>query len=153
MYYTTNREEDLRQWRKKMDEVLSNLMLTFLQLERSGKCCHGVSLSQCHVLDSLLKKESLSMNELSKQMGLAKSTMTRVVNNMVRKGWIMRTKDQEDSRLVNIRLTWKGKEMAEKLDVSSQEYVQRVLNHISSEKIPQVLQCLEWVVQSLKKEL
>ena len=91
------------------------------------------------------------MNELSKQMGLAKSTMTRVVNNMVRGGWIERVRDQGDRRLVNVRLTQQGMEMAEKLGASSQEYIERILNHIPEEKISQVVKSLRWIVKSVQK--
>jgi MarR family transcriptional regulator, organic hydroperoxide resistance regulator len=143
----------LRHLIKEMDEVLSGLTLAFLQLERSGKCCHGVTLSQCHALELLLKKGDLTMNELSRQMGLAKSTMTRIVNNMVRGGWIERVKDQGDRRLVNVRLTRKGREMAKTLGVSSQDYIQRILKHIPLGKIPQVVESLKWIVKSLGKEV
>jgi len=143
----------VKRWVREMDEVLSSLTLAFLQLERSGKCCHGVTLSQCHGLDLLSKKGKLTMNELSRQMGLAKSTMTRIVNNMVREGWIEQVKDPKDRRLVNVQLTQKGKRMAERLGMSSQEYVQRILRHLPSEKIPQVLDSLQWIVKSVGKEV
>lgn len=136
-----------------MDEVLSNLTLAFLQMERSGKCCYGVTLSQCHTLDLLSKKGDLTMNELSRQMGLAKSTITRIVSNMVRGGWIEQVRDEKDRRLVKVRLTQKGRRMADKLGLSSQEYVQRILRHIPQEKIPQVVESLQWIVKSVGKEV
>ena len=143
----------MKPWVKEMDGVLSNLTLAFLQLERSGKCCHGVTLSQCHTLDLLSKRGKLTMNELSRQMGLAKSTMTRIVNNMVREGWIEQVNDPKDRRLVNVHLTQRGRRMAERLGLSSQEYVQRILRHIPSEKMPQVLESLQWIVKSIGKEV
>jgi DNA-binding MarR family transcriptional regulator len=143
----------LKRWIQEMDEVLSNLTLAFLQMERSGKCCHGVTLSQCHTLDLLSKKGDLTMNELSRQMGLAKSTMTRIVSNMVRGGWIEQVREERDRRWVKVRLTQKGRRMAEKLDLSSQEYVQRILRHIPQEKIPQVVESLQWIVKSVGKEV
>jgi DNA-binding MarR family transcriptional regulator len=143
----------VKRWVQEMDEVLSDLTLAFLQLERSGKCCHGVTLSQCHTLDLLSKKGNLTMNELSKQMGLAKSTMTRIVNNMVREGWIEQVKDQGDRRLVNVRLTLKGKKMAERLGFSSREYVRRILRHIPSEKIPRVVESLRLIMNSVVREV
>ena len=113
-------------WHREMEEVLSRLTLAFLQLERSGKCCHGLTLSQCHTLGLLSKEGNLTMNGLSKQMGLAKSTMTRVVDNMVREGWIERTKPSGDNRRVSVRLTRRGKELAAKMEVSSQGAVQDI---------------------------
>ena len=143
----------MKRWVQEVDKVLSDLTLVFLQLERSGKCCHGVTLSQCHTLDLLSKKENLAMNELSKQMGLAKSTMTRIVNNMIREGWIEQFKDEGDRRLVNVRLTLKGKKMAERLDFSSREYVRRILRHIPSEKIPQIVASLKLIMNSVVREV
>jgi len=86
-------------------------------------------------------------------MGLAKSTMTRIVNNMVREGWIEQVNDPKDRRLVNVHLTQRGRRMAERLGLSSQEYVQRILRHIPSEKMPQVLESLQWIVKSIGKEV
>ena len=143
----------MKSWVKEMDGVLSNLTLAFLQLERSGKCCHGVTLSQCHTLDLLSKRGKLTMNELSRQMGLAKSTMTRIVNNMVRGGWIEQVKDPKDRRLVNVQLTRRGRRMAGRLGLSSREYVERILGHLPSEKIPQVLESLQWIIKSVRKEV
>lgn len=93
------------------------------------------------------------MNELSKQMGLAKSTMTRIVNNMVREGWIEQVRNRRDRRLVNVQLTRKGKEVAKGLGVSSKDYVHHVLKHLPPEKIPQVIDSLKWIVHSIEKEV
>ena len=105
----------MKQWVQELDEILSSLSLAFVQLERSGKCCQGVTLSQCHTLDVLSKNRDLTMNELSRQMGLAKSTMTRIVNTMVRRGWLERKKDQGDKRWVSVRLTAEGRKMSENM--------------------------------------
>ena len=138
-------------WHREMEEVLSSLTLAFLQLERSGKCCHGLTLSQCHTLGLLSKKGSLTMNELSKQMGLAKSTMTRVVDNMVREGWIERAKICGDNRRVSVRLTRKGKGLAEKLEASSQGAVQDIFKYIPPGRLPRVVESMKWVVRAMEK--
>jgi len=93
------------------------------------------------------------MNELSKQMGLTKSTMTRIVNNLVRDGWVEQVKDRRDRRVVCVRLTQKGKEMAEKLNDSSRGWIGRILKHIPREKMDQTVESLKWIVQSIEKEV
>ena len=139
-------------WIKEMDEVLSRLSLAFIHLERSGKCCEGLTLTQCHTLDVLSKNGDLTMNELSRRMGLAKSTMSRVVNTMVRKGWLERERDCGDKRLVSVRMTSEGNKMMKKMNGSSREYVQRILKSLPPEKIPQVIESLRWVIHSTEKE-
>ena len=91
------------------------------------------------------------MNELSKQMGLAKSTMTRVVDNMVREGWIERAKTSGDNRRVSVRLTRRGKGLAEKMDVSSQGAVQDIFKYIPSSQLPGVVESMKRVVQAMEK--
>jgi DNA-binding MarR family transcriptional regulator len=91
------------------------------------------------------------MNELSKQMGLAKSTMTRVVDNMVREGWIERAKICGDNRRVSVRLTRKGKGLAEKLEASSQGAVQDIFKYIPPGRLPRVVGSMKWVVRAMEK--
>ena len=142
----------MKRWVQELDEILSSLSLAFIQMERSGKCCQGVTLSQCHTLDVLSKNRDLTMNELSRQMGLAKSTMTRIVNTMVRRGWLERKRDQRDKRWVSVRLTAEGRKMSENVTRSSREYVRRILKHLPAEKIPQLVESLNLVVRSVEKD-
>lgn len=51
------------------------------------------------------------MNQLSERMSLARSTMTRVVDTLVRDGILERVRDREDRRLVEVQLTEKGKDL------------------------------------------
>ncbi len=141
----------MKRWIDEMDEVLSRLSLAFIQLERSGKCCEGLTLTQCHTLDLLSKNGDLTMNELSRKMGLAKSTMTRLVNIMVRKGWLERGKDEGDKRRVSVRMTQRGRGMTEKMNRSSKAYVQRILKNLPPKKIPQVIDSLRWIIQSTEE--
>ncbi len=93
------------------------------------------------------------MNEISQQMGLAKSTVTRIVETMVRKGWIERTRDRGDHRRVHIRLTRKGKEMVAETERSSREYVKLILKHIPSERRHEVLESLRLMITSVGEAL
>jgi DNA-binding MarR family transcriptional regulator len=72
---------------------------------------------------------------------------------MVREGWIEQGKSKDDKRFVNVQLTQKGKEIAETLGCCSKEYVQRTLKHIPQEKIPQIVESLKLIVESVGKEV
>ncbi len=135
-----------------MDEVLSRLSLAFIQLERSGKCCGGLTLTQCHTLDLLSKNGDLSMNDLSRKMGLAKSTMTRIVNTMVRRGWLERDRDEGDKRRVSVHMTRRGRTVAQKMTQSSKAYVRRIVKNLPPDKIPQVMESLRWIIRSTEEE-
>ncbi|MBI4734507.1 MAG: MarR family transcriptional regulator [candidate division NC10 bacterium] len=53
-------------------------------------CCYGISISQCHILDVLAEEGDLTMQQLAKRMFKSVSTMTRVVAQLVRRGYVKR---------------------------------------------------------------
>ncbi len=72
-------------------------------------CCYGISISQCHVLDVLAEEGDLTMQQLAKRMYKSVSTMTRVVSQLVRRGYVKRRQDSEDRRVVHVSTTPQGK--------------------------------------------
>ncbi|MEK7204198.1 MAG: MarR family transcriptional regulator, partial [candidate division NC10 bacterium] len=72
-------------------------------------CCYGISISQCHILDVLAEEGDLTMQQLAKRMYKSVSTMTRVVAQLVRRGYVKRYQDPEDRRIVHVSITPQGK--------------------------------------------
>ena len=72
-------------------------------------CCYGISISQSHILDSLAEEGDLTMQQLAKRMYKSVSTMTRVVGQLVRRGYVKRRQDPEDRRVVHVSITPQGK--------------------------------------------
>ena len=54
---------------------------------------------------------SMTMGELSNATSIPKSTTTRMVNWMVESGYVERIQDEEDRRIMRIRLTANGMEL------------------------------------------
>ena len=72
-------------------------------------CCYGISISQSHVLDTLAEEGDLTMQQLARRMFKSVSTMTRVVGQLIRRGYVMRRQDPEDRRVVHVSITPQGK--------------------------------------------
>ncbi len=79
--------------------------------DRNEIVCCGVSVSQCYALETLYREGSLTMNHLAKKLHLSVSTVTRVVEHLVKKQLVRREKDPHDRRFHSIRLTEKGEQM------------------------------------------
>ncbi len=114
--------------------VISQHFRKLLHIDRKETACHGVSLSQHYVIDALNRKNELTMNELSREVGLAMSTLTRIVDGLVRKGFISRYPSEQDRRKVCVILTDDGKALAHNLHQCSQALWARVLESIPNEK-------------------
>ncbi len=77
--------------------------------DRNQICCFGISVSQCYVLEALHTHGPLTMNELAKKMYLKISTMTRVVEQLVKKKYVRREEGLDDRRVRFINLTKQGR--------------------------------------------
>jgi DNA-binding MarR family transcriptional regulator len=75
---------------------------------------HDLSLTQLRLL-GLLRDRRPRMTELAAFLGLDKSTMSGLVERAERRGLVARGKSPEDRRAVDVAITPKGSELAERL--------------------------------------
>lgn len=85
---------------------------------------HGISEfngAQGRILFVLWKKDDIPIKELSQKTGLAKTTLTGMLDRLEGSGHIQRIFDPADRRAVRIRLTDNARNMREKYEVVSEE--------------------------------
>lgn len=111
----------------------------------------GFTTSQCYVLVELKKSSQLTMNELSEKMNLNSSTMTRIINNLVRDGFIERSRDEGDRRIVVVSLTQSGIEAANKLEGSINDYYRKIVANLPQGQIEDVLKAVELLIDAFDK--
>jgi MarR family transcriptional regulator, 2-MHQ and catechol-resistance regulon repressor len=75
----------------------------------------GLTMSQFHVLESLMRDSPLSQAVLGKKIQRGDSSINVVVTNLERHGWIARRAHRTDRRKVMIHLTPKGRKLIERL--------------------------------------
>src|SRR3990167_6937843 len=97
-------------------------------------CCYGISISQCHILDVLAEEGDLTMQQLAKRMFKSVSTMTRVVSQLVRRGYGKRRKDPEDRRVVHVSITPQGKAVVAAINRDLIETQKAILKAIPSDQ-------------------
>lgn len=78
--------------------------------DRNAVICCSISVSQCYVLETLNTFGALSVQELAEKMYLKISTITRIVDHLVKKGYVDRIKNPNDMRFKIIRLTEQGRD-------------------------------------------
>lgn len=75
----------------------------------------SLSLSEIYALTILGEREPLSQQDLGAELSLEKSSVSRLVQQLEQKGWVLRERDARDSRLRLLRLTAEGAQIAEHL--------------------------------------
>jgi DNA-binding MarR family transcriptional regulator len=131
--------------------LIARLIRNLSLLERDEKVCCGTTMSQCYTIETLAQKGTLSMNELSQHMGVTVSTMTRVVDVLVRDEVVSRSSSPRDRRKVCIGLTDKGNGLARQLEGCSDEYSKQILNQVPSEHRGGVLKSLRLIADAIDK--
>ncbi len=88
--------------------VLQELKRVYQFRDRDRICCHDISVTQSWALEVLVGKGDLTLNELAAELYLDKSTASRVVNALERKGYVERARHPEDGRAVRLSVTKAG---------------------------------------------
>jgi DNA-binding MarR family transcriptional regulator len=76
---------------------------------------HGILASQWSVLRILWITEGLTQVELAERMRVEKASLTGVLEGMERSGLILRSRNADDRRKIDIRLTARGRRLKPEL--------------------------------------
>jgi len=91
--------------------ALSNLVRLYQFRDRDKICCYDISVTQCYALEVLVERGPSRSQALAEALMLDKSTTTRVVDALVRKGYVERSQDLQDARAVSLRATREGRKL------------------------------------------
>lgn len=87
-----------------------------------------LSAHQASILDHLDPIEPTRVTDLADHMGVTPSTMSLSVKRLERGGWIRRTADPEDGRVVQLRLSEAGERIREARSVLDRKRVAELLD-------------------------
>jgi DNA-binding MarR family transcriptional regulator len=96
-------------------DALSELIRVYQFRDRDRICCHDLSVTQCYALEALSRTDGMTINDLSARLYLDKSTTSRVVNALQRKGYAVRAIDPDDGRVTRLGLTPAGSKLHEQI--------------------------------------
>jgi DNA-binding MarR family transcriptional regulator len=103
------REATLEEAAERLHRLSNELIRRYQFRDWNQICCYGISISQSHILDVLAEEGDLTMQQLARRMFKSVSTMTRVVAQLVRRGYVRRRQDAADRRVVHVSITPQGK--------------------------------------------
>lgn len=112
---------------------------SFIEAEMSKWGIEGLATSHGDILFALLKNEKLTMKELAEKIDKDKSTVTALVDKLIKQGYALKTRDTEDNRVVFVTLTEKGKELEPMFDAISQKLFSTVYKDISESEKEELL--------------
>ena len=107
-------------------------------------CGQPMSVSTAHAICELAAHGPVSQTELADRLGLEASSISRLVDQLNRKGWAQRAPDADhnDKRIRLVHLTELGRQAASQVSAARAERFGQLLDAIEESKRPQVLEAL-----------
>jgi len=112
-------------------------------------CGKPLSVSEAHALMELDGRESVSQSELASALRLEKSTVSRLVSQLIARGWVERGRDDDDGRVRRLRLSDRGARVAAEVAGARREKFESLLARIPDTERTSVQRALRVLVDAL----
>lgn len=136
-------EADLNRAAAALQEAIADLVRVYQYRDRDCICCYDVSVTQCHALATLLTHGPMRLSALAERLFLDKSTTSRVVNALVRKGYVEQQADAADGRATLISASRQGQRLCERISAELVEQQKQVLADLAPEVRAGVVQVIQ----------
>lgn len=110
----------------------------------------GVTLAERHLLIELSSSESPTAGELAQRLLIDKSTMSRLIDKALKKGYIKSASDEKDKRRKILQLTDIGKQTLEAFEPIAFHQTKEALMTLTAEEIEHVHQGIALYAKGLK---
>lgn len=106
---------DLHRDAQALQAAVADLVRVYQFRDRDRICCHEISVTQCHALEALVEHGPLRLSDLTGRLFLDKSTTSRVVRTLVKKGYVEQHPDAADGRAVALSATRAGRNLCARI--------------------------------------
>lgn len=128
-------------------DALEDLLRVYQFRDRDRICCFDVSVSQCYALEGLVRRGGMTLNELAAHLYLDKSTASRVVDALERKGYVARSPHPTDGRALFLEATPQGRELEGRIRESILAEERQLLSDFS----PEIRQAMTLLIRRLAR--
>ncbi len=109
----------------------------------------GLAMTQLRVLFLLRTEDGASAGALAESLKVTPSTLTRIVDRLVRQGLVRRETDDGDRRLVRHYLSASGASTVEELERSGRARMDEVMDRLSAHQLERLVSALEDLTAAL----
>ncbi len=144
-------QKELKKYILQLDDLVP-VLVKHLQISDPYKL-YGIkiTLQQYLALNTLVKKGKCMITGLSKSLGIALSTVTELVDRLTKRGFVKRTKDIKDRRIIWVSLTNKGLDIYKKVNAEKQKQVAVILEKLTKRDRDALVNILKVVSRVVEK--
>lgn len=140
--------------KKDIDSVVEAILYLYTESRRITKeLARRADLTgpQLSVVKLLEQIGDMSLSELSDKIRAQNSTVTGIIDRMEREGLVTRERSKEDRRVVFIRLTAKGHELAREIPVEPMEIFKGAIESLTAQEVRDLMRILTKVAKRVRQ--
>jgi DNA-binding MarR family transcriptional regulator len=143
--------------RELINDLLIRLFNQILDIETQYVKANGVedlSISELHLLDTISQFSHPTMSEVAQKATLTNGTITTAVKRLEEKKYVVRTKDENDRRIIRVGLTPKAIKVCRVHQEFHDDMVSQVCNEtkiLEDEVLLKSLQQLLYIFEEVKE--
>ncbi len=129
-------------------ELLKTFLLDLQSLFRANITNKNLTLAQTLLISSI-PDEGIDMTSLSRQIGVENSTLTRLVDVLIKNQWVTKKQSQRDKRSYKVHLTDKGEAIQQKIEGKIDIFGEALFHEIpfeDREETKEILNSFHWIV-------
>ena len=129
-----------------LNEVLVHLFNHTLKIEEESLIkdeFKDISMNDMHIIEAVGDGEPKNMSSIARIVGVTVGTLTIAMNNLVKKGYVIRTRSEKDRRVVLISLADKGKKAFRRHEEFHLQMVQAMRQGLDDEQCRVLMQALK----------
>ena len=133
-------------------ELLNQLLIDLQSIFRKNNKDLPLSFSQVIVISSI-PNDGINMSLLSHRIGVDNSTLTRLIDILIKNNYVIKIKNPNDKRSVIVSLTKDGREILKKIESNIDSFSEKIYNDFPIEdkiKIKDTLGALHWNISKYK---
>ena len=139
-----NKVKLFREYTRELERNLENM--------NQSDCCQcNVNTLQCFLVVEIGRQPGICIKDLAQSLKLDKSGISRAIEELVQKGFVLREPSKKDRRCVILTLTKDGETRFNQIENDMDKKFKEVFSYIDKEKQDMVLEALQLYNDACKK--
>ena len=139
----------LDQFAGRLNLLMSRLMRHMMLQDRNYLARGLITLPQLWALHQVAERKACTMCMLARALGLKSSTVTGLVDRLIKLGLLKRFNSQADRRVVFAEITPKGRKILEHLEAERHKSIVHMFQHVTQEERAAYLDIIEKILKGL----
>lgn len=132
---------------KSIIDLIIELKKGCMEDEKYIRTICNISFAEYKGIMGIDIEESITCNALSQKMGLSPSRGSRIIDNLVRKGYLLRMVNPADRRSFVVSLSFKGAKIRKQIKQERNNCEKRIIKSFSEKEVELIKEGLELITK------